>query len=377
MDLICNCITVDPVDRPSMEEVIRALDSYVDFRQKELIAIGGFPEKINALKVGWKAVEDRAAKKGQCVDPFLETLLRERLDEIEWMINILGNEVVILRDTRERLIVSMVRLFLRMEKGDRFLSVTSPGVWQGSALGPDGRYFTASTLATCKGALVQRVFVISIQELGIPWAQALVSKLETVKDKRASHLRNMIDAAVCQYSAALQNGDAHEMSREFRSEAQRRFSLVMRSYKEASDELCKNRFQTKEFENPMSGTGVYVGLLVEGTLRSVRTIKATHPVSVFYYGKEELKNQYLLLMTDMHGRNSPGVSPLAVPSEIALAETKPELKGITVFKSVLGIPEDRIKNLEIVFRQSVNAGCWIERLVSALPAIEGDAPSED
>jgi hypothetical protein len=297
-------------------------------------------------------------------------LLGQKLEELERMIGTLNNDVVILRDTRERLMLAMVSLFLRLEAGDRFMSVTSPRMWQGSALGLDGRYFTATKLATRQGATIQRIFVVSVQELGMAWALKWSRNLGKMKDKRARLLRNMVDAGIRDYNVALKTALPCEMSKELRGEAQLRLQLVLRSYANAFDELGAERFQKDSFQSFNDGHGIYLGLLMEGTMESVKITKASHPVSVFYFGKERPQNRYLLLMTDCHGRNTPGVSLEDGPNQVAAIEAKPELRGITVFKSVLGIPEDRIKRMESPFRLSVNIGSWIHELVDALPDLD-------
>jgi serine/threonine protein kinase len=370
IDIICKCVSLDPVKRPSMSDVLRALNTYVDTESYSTV-MSKVSDRILHLKETWNVITDELAIRNTSVGPFLEELVDQRLDEIQWMMKGLSNDVINLIDTRERLILGLVSLFQRLGKGDRFLSITTPRMWQGTALGLNGRYFTATELATVRGASIQRAFIVSIQELGEEWATKFSQNLEklgkTTYNPTASKLSILLNLEINKYLAAKHQGEAPALPNDVQKEAQERLGLVIKSYLDASKELCANKFDKSDYKLSINCEGIYLGLIPVSTLSAMRTLKAAYPVSVFYYSNAKASDQYLLMMTDCLGRNSYRDDVENTSDDIAFLKSKPELRGITVFKSVLGIPEDRIKKLEQIFKQSINIGGWLEELYDELP----------
>jgi hypothetical protein len=300
-----------------------------------------------------------------------------KMDDIQSMINGLSQEVISLTDTREQLMFVLINLFKRLGAGDRFLSLTSPHLWRGSALGLDGRYFTATAMAVKRGASVQRAFVFSVQEVGDDWAMDLARNLGELNQNNAQpaagRLASSLLAAIKDYRAALQNENARKLPEDLRSDARRRLSLVIKSYFDASKGVCKSLFdQVDHFQTSAGCRGIYVGLIPVGTLREMRTRKAAHPFSVFFFNavaKDD--DRYLLVMTDCLGRNAVVDGDDKNYAGKVFQRSEPELKGITVFKSVFGFPEDTIKKLEQTFKTgAVGIGHWIDRLHAVLPSWE-------
>jgi serine/threonine protein kinase len=366
LDIICKCVSLDPVDRPTMNDVVRALDSYVNFKSR-LKPRPSVQSRISSIDQAWKTVIKKTDRKIQSVGPYLEELVEQRLYDIEQMIMGLSNDVVNLIDVRERLILDLLILFQRLESGDRFISLTHPRMWQGTALGLDGRYFTATQSAVFRGASVQRVFLFSIQEVGHIWAKEWADKLEKLGTKNnlpnATRLANLIRQEIATFLAASDQVEVSFLTTDILESSRERLRLVLKSYVIANKTICKNLFDTNEsFQYSNVCKGMYLGLSPVSTIKRMNELKASHPFSVFYYSKASEQDKYLLMMTDSLGRNFYGKQNNEVIEEFAFLRTKPELRGITVFKSVFGIPEDRIKRLEQVFRQSVNIGGWINEI---------------
>ncbi|WP_010583972.1 hypothetical protein [Schlesneria paludicola] len=124
-------------------------------------------------------------------------------------------------------------------------------------------------------------------------------------------------------------------------------------------------------------TGIYAGRCIVGTLAEVRELKASHPVAVFRYTETEASNRHLLMMTDCLARSPFGFSSSHDDSDIEFLRAKPVLRGVMVFKSVLGVPEDRIRNLEQLFRLSINFGHWSEKLLECIAKISPDDELEE
>jgi serine/threonine protein kinase len=374
LNIICKCVSVDPVDRPRVSDVVRALTTYVDTRSYKRTDIS-ITNKLTALRQAWQKTNSLLTTKRTA--PFLEELVVQRLDEIDALIKGLSGEVVTLTDTRERIIVAMIGLFRRLQKGDRFLSVTSPRMWQGSCLGLDGRYFSASEMAITREASIQRTFVFSIQELGEKWSEDFAKKLsafgKTSKNRHAVDLASALQFELKKFVAAREQGEASDLPTPVQQEARLRLQLVMRTYAHTSRGTCKEFFKPiDKFVSSAICKGVYVGLLPVSTLASLQALKAAHPVAVFYYGNENVGDQYLLMMTDCLARNSSENHDRAVGASLLTELPKPEIKGLTVFKSVLGIPEDRIKKIEQIFKQSISVAHWVGDLEKIIETIPGE-----
>ena len=371
IDIICKCVSLDPVDRPSMIDVLRALNSYVDPKASKT-SRSNVSDRLTSLTDTWSRITADLAARNTSVGPFLEELVEQRIDEIDGMMKRLSKDAVTLNDTRERLILALIGLFQRLDKGDRFLSITHPRMWQGTALGLDGRYFTATELATARGASIQRTFIFSIQEVGDTWAAELQQNLEELnkndRNPGAGQLAESLKVQILEYRAARQKEEVRDLPPDLQMDARQRLALVIKSYLDASlRKLCEGAFDQDEFTSSVNCKGIYVGLKPVSTLSAMRTLKSAHPVSVFFYSAAEERDQYLLIMTDCLARTSYAGDKENTSDDIAFQRSKPELRGIKVFKSVLGVPEDRIRKMEQIFRQSVNIGGWIGDLFTALP----------
>ena len=366
VDLICNCVAFDSVDRPSMDEVLRALTTYVNFNEYS----DRVPEvftRLSSLKDTWSDITTELSDRKTSVGPFLQELIDQRLSDIEDMIKGLLNDVIILNDTREKLIVAMVGLFLRMKKGDRFISMTSIAMWQGGALGLDGRYFTATKIATKKEASIQRSFIFSIQEIGVDHAVALANKLEeaslTLNNSNIKDLIRSIRTEIKRYNGLKELEEVNDVDPTVQKQTLKQLKLIVKCHLDAGKEIDKNLIDTSnKYESFEKCKGLYFGLIPVSTNAEMSQLKAAHPVSVFFYNDAPVNDQYLLMMTECHARNSAG--------DHRYQMNKPELRGLMVFKSVLGVPGDRIKKIQQIFRQqSVNIGGWVEEFYKALDSL--------
>jgi serine/threonine protein kinase len=371
VDIICKCVSYDPVKRPSMREVLRALNTYVDPKSYS-ISIPKVSDKLNSLRSTWTEITTELSSHGSTVDPFLEEILERKLDEIQDVMKELSSDVINLIDTREGLISALVGLFARLREGDRYLSVTSPRMWQGTALGLDGRYLTATERATARGASIQRAFIFSIQEVGDKWALDLAERLENLSESEhlpmAKELADSIKCEVKNYLAENQHKEGSlELSKDVQFYARERLILVMKSYWIVSEGVCRDKFDKSKFSTSKNCTGLYLGLIPVSTLDKMRTRKSAHPVSVFFFNAANDTDQYLLMMTDCTSRGAFGRNGNS-SEDIAYQSSKPELRGIKVFKSVLGVPQNRIKELEKIFQESINVGGWIDKLYRSFPA---------
>lgn len=354
IDIICSCVELDPVDRPSMNEVVRALKTYVDIEH--------YPPKrtpstmVEVLESSFRELKELVAVHQNSIHPFFEDLVAQRLHDIKRMITRSVSGVVNLRDTREHLILDMIGVFLRLAEGDRFISITSPRMWQGSALGLNGRYLTATQLAASRGASIQRAFVVSIEELGANWVMALIRELNKVEQagakEDARRLSTMLELLLDATPSASRIPDS------LIEESRNRFRLVVKSYADAKREVCDRHFSETPYESFGSERGLFVGLCFVRTVAEVDRIKAAHPMSVFRFEKRSDHNRHLLMVTDCVARSPIGFNGDSAETDDIYALRKPTLRGVMFFRSVLGVPEGRIQKLERLFKRSVNIGYW-------------------
>lgn len=374
IDLICKCIALDPSERPSMSEVMNALNSYVDvnsYSSKE----NSLTNRIDSLSKTWADLNNEFSLKNSKVSPFLEEIIESRLSELEETIKLLHSEALYFNDNRERLILDLLILFKKLKQNDWFMSITHPRMWQGDALGLDGRYLTSTELATVRGASIQRVFLISIQELGLEWCQQWSEKLlKIAKDHNVEganilykQLNENIDLFI---SKSISSKNLVPIPENIRRFSRERLKLVFRSYLDSSSGIgiCKNKFDTSvHYKGRNACKGMFLALKPVSTLSEMRTLKSNHPVSVFYFNNEpEESEKYLLMRTECVARNYYGGSEENTFDDLVFLDAKPVLKSVFIYKSVFGIPEDRIKKLEKVFYNSINIGYWLQEFVESI-----------
>ncbi len=378
IDLICKCVALDPVDRPRMFEVVRGLQSYVDRDSVKAGRALTVPEQLRELESVWEGVSADLRGRNIGVNPHLGEVFAQKVEELKWMLKGLAKDVIDLSGTREDLILLLLGLFEKLGKGDRFLSITSPHLWQGRALGLDGRYFTATALAAERGASIQRGVVFSIQEVGYDWTVRLCERLKELRAKKldgsnakaADQLIKALASQAKKFRGECDVAEVAELSDSVQREARERLALVMQAYLVIQEGICKDSFFEGAYESCEECDGLYLGLMPVSTMSAMSALKAAHPVSVFYFHDAAKEDQYLLMMTDCAGRN-PAVPARDVDGALGsigslASHSKPELKGVRVFRSVLGVPEDRIKRLEKRMRQSISVGGWLNVLSSAM-----------
>ncbi|MDB4265490.1 protein kinase [bacterium] len=353
MDIICNCVSLDPIDRPSMHDVVVALDTYASFSSCDTNKQSDSIQIANEIYSTSVALIEKASSTH--TSPHLTNILSHSLQSNLNQLKQLQNDVVILRETRERLLTSVLSLFNGLTKSDQYLSVTSPALWQGSALGLDGRYFTASRLAAARGAAIKRVFIVSVEELGLTYSYNLLELLS--KNNELSDIAKNLTDAIQHFKAEAPSGFS-KAPEALHAESQLRLRLVINSYFEESEDF---RFSADHYKPEQKKS--FLGLHFCSSAAELRKTKATNPVSIFHYKEYD---DYLLMMTDCLGRTPMDKTPEDESGIYSSYLTRIELRGITVFRSVLSVPEDRINVLERIFMTSCNIGTRTDQLVEHL-----------
>lgn len=365
LDIVCNCLSPDSADRPSMNEVFKALTTYVG----NVHCTTSSPDvdlKLCQLNDTWNSFRTRKVE----VNPHFAEIVSQRIADVTRFISTLEKDAVNIKDTREYVVLALVGIFLKLQQGDRYISVTSPRMWQGPALGLNGRYFTANQIAASRGASIQRAFIVSCQELGFDWTMRLCDQLISMSGcPAAQELGKQFIAAAKGFRGACEEEATRELPSDVLEDCRERFRLVIKSYADAtsSRELCEGLLEKggDKFISFRDQEGIYVGIIPVATLAESRRMKAANPISVFQFDSLPASNRHLLMMTECVGRSSIDAEEHRSLADDEFLRSKPELRGAVLFKSVVGIPEDRIMTLEQQLRASVGIGSWAGSLLKA------------
>ena len=356
MDWIMRCVQYDPVSRP------RSIDLLAEFTSFSARREDNTPTK-SSLAAKFQGLMERLETRIRDDDP-LASLIELKIDELSVLVNSLDTEMVDLVDTRDRLIAALERLFDTLHTGDRFISLTSPGVWHENALGLDGRYATATLEALRRGASVQRAFAFSIEECGLEWSEQFQKALEYLGTDPAHRLASALESACWDYRSFLRGNDELKLKPEVTQAAQKRLRLVINSARQMIDTWLGGTLLWKgEFTDVLGVEGLYLGLIARGTLKEVRELKARHPVSLIYrHDAVGEHDRWLLMMTDLRGRNEYGLGS---------GPSLTHLRGVRVYRSVLGTPNDRKMQLDTLFKkEAINVASWITQLDEVLASCE-------
>lgn len=352
LDLIAKCTTLEPVDRPTMVDVLDHLK-----RMSRPKASTDFIARLERI------VETSRSCAGGYRQVFTR-LIDRRVQEAERLIESCGTDMIALRGTRDELISDLVVLFSELEGGDSWTTLTTPSMWQHSALGLDGRYSTATFEAVLRGASIQRAYMITVEELGAEWSELFARKLEETGIPELIDLSERFRIALADLKHAEATAkDFRPRSPEFELEHRRRFICVL----EALHSMVglwdlQGRIFSGKFTNIREVSGLFLGLLPVSDGAEVRKLRALNPVSLMYVSAAvDPEDRWLLVMTDIRGRteNDAGTA------------SQPQLLGVKVFKSKLVYPKDRVMGLEKALSQnSTNIGQATEVVLECAKSTE-------
>jgi serine/threonine protein kinase len=359
VDIITHCTASDPVDRPTMREIYEELAENCAYNRTNIATSHHLKKKLRALTA---AAKSAFADRGSVFLYFLH----KKLAELEQQISNHEPEMIRLGGTRDEMIRSLVALFNELEHGDSWTSLTTPGVWQSSALGCDGRYATATIKAVQRGASVHRTYMVSIEELGLDWADRFARKLEEGQNVECRALAQQFRKAIREFQSRSEIA-AYVLKPAFLNDHQIRFRRLVDSLRVMVETWdLGDRLFLGTPEGTRETKGLYIGLLPVATMFDAQKLRTKNPVSLMYIDREaEEHDKWLMVMTDLRGRNE---------NEHG-AVTKPELRGIRIYKSVQGLPHDRIIRLDRLMKDSFNIGTIIGNVASCAMAAApvGDA----
>lgn len=376
-DIIMRAIAVDPARRPTISEIYRDLKDAALPRPRPQVQVAAVRRKLAGIGRKLKTTFGGEAN-------VFTSLIDERLAEIEELIEGCGSGVVHIAGTRNQLLQVMQRLFDEMRAGDSWTGITTPSVWQGAALGLDGRYFTATVEAVRRGAAVHRCYAFSIEELGADWSRQFAHRLEDSGDGVLAALAEAMTVEIekCKHQCELRrlrhvrpSGPAdhappphgHSTARladpdeAFYHEHRLELERVVRMLGAAVGTFGLGSQVAPEFTTIRDTRGLYVGVLPVATLSGVRELRAANPMSLMYTSAAVAEeDRWTLVMTDILGRNQAGTA----------GGLRPQLRRVRVFRSVQGVPRERIINLErLLSGPAFNVGPRLVALGSCLPTV--------
>lgn len=336
VDIISQCTQWDPVDRPAMtgvcDQLYQAMPSNVSRPSRDIAAR---LEKLTG---------DIALQDGRISNAFFR-IIDSKVRALEELVEGCPTEMVEVRGTRDSLVSDLVCLFAGLTDRDSWTTLTTPSVWQQDALGLDGRYATATIEAVRRGASVQRVYALSVEELGSVWARTFAEKLklttEKLNPKDSENLKSWTAIfeeliRVCEFDTGATNFKPRD--EKFLAEHQDQFVSLMESLRDTVANFKLDELLAKEqFDSIKNTRKFFLGLLPVSTLSKIREMRTENPVSLMYLDREPKEHdRWLMVMTDIRGRN-----------EYAYVRAGwPQLRGIRVYKSARDVPNDRIISLE-------------------------------
>jgi len=276
-----------------------------------------------------------------------------------------------LNGTRDDLIAGMVTLFDELAAGDSWTTLTTPPVWQRNALGLDGRYATATIHAIRRGAAVQRAYAVSIEELGMEWVGQLIPILRSSESQILKRVAKQFAKAMMELTVHADGEGYRPRSQEYQRFHQQRFTLVLNSIcTMLNDWKIAPAVHRTDFAGINSTTGFFIGLTVVSTETQIQRLRMRNPASLMYRSKESGDhNKWLLVMTDIRGRNEDEPMDERPAVNVIGVSHGPQLRRVRVYKSVMGVPEDRMIALEELMRESINLGSIVEDLTRAVSLI--------
>lgn len=341
LDVVATCTSVDPVERPSLAELLASFDH------------------SHPPDVDWNAHGKRMLDRMQdmfhryeevfATGPLiLRHLVDQRIYSIESLLKEFDSELVRTEGSREEMLRVLVSLFSLLKPGDSWTSLTTPSVWQAQGLGLDGRYITATVHAVRRGGAIHRGYVISVEETGEKWWKFFIESLKAELTPERAHLQTL----VLQCELAGKDFLSAAAGNNFLSRGQggwQQFTDVLAVLDDTVKSLdLIDLVNDKSFESIGATTNLFLGLIPVATRRDVTELRISNPASLMAAKRApNVEPEWALVITDIRGRDSGNGNA-----------SEPTLRGVRVYNSVddNNIPTERITLIERALRQSVNIG---------------------
>jgi len=363
VDIISRCTAYDAVMRPKMHSVVKELERGSVHDKVPPIVIDDVSKRLSTLN-------NRIATQfqGEAVrrEKLFLRIIDQKLDELDSLIGDYKPEQIDVGGTREDLIDSMSVLFKELSEGDSWTTLTTPEVWQSSALGLDGRYASATIEAVKRNASVRRVYAICVEEMGTAWASKLAKILQdNTQYVELQDLGRRLEKCV---KSEIDRQNPEQNSTPYILPSQNYMREYQRRIKEVVDSQ-QNLIETyglldKMFDGNISDLSAIKNLCLTivpvATRQEVQSLRIRNPVSLVNFGGYHLTGEenWILVMTDIRGRISRDLNHFV----------RPHLLGYRVYKSVMGYPKDRVIEYTKLFQLSVNIGPCVKALQESILA---------
>jgi hypothetical protein len=256
----------------------------------------------------------------------------------------------------------MVSLFDSLQAGDSWTAVTTLGLWQRRALGLDGSYASANIRAIKRDVAVRRTYVVSVEEIGRDFADNVRAILSNSTDEKLLKLATLFREAIREHDQLTDYPHYVPPAPEVVAWHQTRLLYLIDFLHKFVVEWELSRFIERDGPvRVVNSSGLYLGICPVSTLDKVGEIREANPVSLMHVANEPVEERkWLLVMTMVSGRK-----------ESQELIEKPHLLGVRVFKSVQGVPYDRIEFIErLMNKRAVNIGLITAQLHKILHAAD-------
>jgi len=343
IDIIALSTAWDPVDRPRMSDLVDDLTAIATATPTP-----GISPTLDISRT-LHDIAEQLTLKSVSHSPLLIRLLEREVRDLAQTVEALETEMVELDGTRKQLLRALISVFEDLKEGDSWTTVTTPSVWQNSALGLGGSYNSATIRALLRGASVRRAYIVSVEELGMHFCGFAADKFLSSGDSVLQSLGKQLEEAMARYACSdalsrINDKNYRQPSPAFIQEHRDRFVRVISSLHEmVAEEGVYDTIHGSAKFDIHSTQGLFLGLHFTDTLDSLGGIRADNPASLIHISGEvdELK-QWILVVTEIRGR-----------SEDTQNVVRPQLHGLRIFQSVMGKPTDRIKYLAKFITESV------------------------
>ncbi|MCK5016145.1 MAG: protein kinase, partial [Candidatus Peribacteraceae bacterium] len=163
--ILDKCLRLDPSDRyPSVEKIVHALRAINYQKRKDLESVSTRLKEVNTK---WKSIQEDVKKKNLMWDDVFNSIGFDRLDLLYKELENMHNGHFEIYGEREDLIDTLVKYISALQDGDTYVTVTVPEYWTEDNLGVNGRFLTVNKDIVRNGINVNRLFLLSDEDLEI------------------------------------------------------------------------------------------------------------------------------------------------------------------------------------------------------------------
>jgi serine/threonine protein kinase len=298
LDLIGRSTARDPADRPRMIDICEDLESILEEGSQ-------VPrEQPKSLSDTLQSLARRCESLNGDHGPVLSRLIERQVRELEYVFDGLETEMVQLIGTRDQLLRTLISLLENLKPGDSWTTSTTLSVWQGSALGVEGSYTSATIRAVKRKAAVRRTFIVSIEELGREFAVRLMDLLQASNILVLKDLAARFDLSIKDYDRTRPKGKHAKADAGAISWHRERFVALLHGIHDMIETWgLRELICSDNTIDIIESTGLFIGLCIVATRDDAGAIREDNPASLMHFADAKIaERKWLLVVTDMRSK---------------------------------------------------------------------------